>query len=73
MQYLQGFSPLRIKITQFPGGFRLNFFLKLVLPCYEHSNSVRKPYLYSTKDSTFRIDPDPNKSTACTAVKSNLQ
>ena len=38
----------------------------------EHSNSLRKPYLYSTKDSTFRIEPDPNKSTAWTAVSNPI-
>ena len=45
MQYLQGFCPLRIKITQFPCGFRLNFFLKLVLPCYENKSNTRTPYV----------------------------
>ena len=38
----------------------------------EHSNSLRKPYLYSTKDSTFLIDPEPNKSTASTAVSNPI-
>ena len=38
----------------------------------EHSNSVRKSYLYSIKDSMFRVDLDPNKSTTWTAVSNPI-
>ena len=54
----------------------ISFLLKLVLPCYENKSKTRTPYvnliLIPQKNSTFRTEPNPNKSTAWTAVSNPI-
>ena len=56
MILVQGFCPLKIKITQFPGGFRLNFLSYYTPTPGLSSNKIKGTYLGQDRQSWFFLN-----------------
>ena len=49
---VQGFCPLKINITQFPGGFRLKIIARLLA----NTSIGRFPFLFKLFGTSFRVN-----------------